>query len=183
MNNKICFIGHRRLYDSTLRERLKKTIENEINSNCKDFMMGTHGEFDEMSLSVCRELRRKYPNIHIQVVITSLHKIKKELLYEDKFGKEYDEPYKDVETMIYDIEEEHFKRQITISNQKMIEECNTAICYVNRLNSSSGARKSLDYAKKKGLKIINLYDETKFPTYGMTDEEQKEYYRKIFEKI
>ena len=120
--------------------------------------MGTRGEFDVMSLNVCRELRKKYPNIHIQIVLTSLHKLKKELLYDDEFSKEYDEPYKDVETMIYDIEEEHFKRQITISNQKTIEECDAAICYVNCSNASSGARKSQDYAKKKGLKIINLYE-------------------------
>lgn len=37
----------------------------------------------------------------------------------------------------------------------------------------------MNYAKRKGLEIINLYDEKDDPTYGMTKEE-KNYYKKLF---
>ena len=44
----------------------------------------------------------------------------------------------------------------------------------------SGAKLSMNYAKRKGLEIINLYDEKDEPTYGMTKEEKEDYYKKLF---
>jgi hypothetical protein len=66
--------------------------------------MGTHGEFDELALSVCRELRNTDKDIKIEVVITSLKRIEKQLLYDDEFGKKYERPYRDVSTTMYEIE-------------------------------------------------------------------------------
>ena len=154
---KVCFIGHRRIFDRSVREKLKTAIENEIKNGCKFFTMGTHGEFDELALSVCRELRKSYKDIKIEVVITSLKKIEKQLLYDDEFGKEYEIPYNDVSTIMYEIEETHFKKQITESNHQMIDTCDTLICYVNKKHNPSGAKHAMNYAKRKGLKIINLY--------------------------
>ena len=180
---KVCFIGHRQIFDSSVREKLKTAIENEIKNGCKFFTMGTHGEFDEMSLSVCRELRKSYKDIKIEVVITSLKKIEKQLLYDDEFGKEYEIPYSDVSTIMYEIEETHFKKQITESNHQMIDDCDTLICYVNKKHNPSGAKHAMNYAKRKGLKIINLYNEQDEPTYGMTKEQMEEYYKKLWEVI
>ena len=168
---KVCFVGHRQIFDRSIRERLKIAIENEIKNGCKFFTMGTHGEFDELALSVCRELRKSYKDIKIEVVITSLKKIEKQLLYDDEFGKEYEIPYSDVSTIMYEIEETHFKKQITESNHQMIDDCDTLICYVNKKHNPSGAKHAMNYAKRKGLKIINLYNEQDEPTYGMTKEQ------------
>jgi len=38
----------------------------------------------------------------------------------------------------------------------------------------------MNYAKRKGLKIINLYNEQDEPTYGMTKEERAKYYKRLF---
>ena len=46
----------------------------------KCFTMGTHGDFDKEALSVCRDLRRKYKDIKIEVVITSFAQIKLSLI-------------------------------------------------------------------------------------------------------
>lgn len=183
MNKKVCFIGHRRIGFGDIRSKLKEAVLQKLKDGCRFFTMGTHGEFDEMALSICRELRKDYPDIEIVVVITSLQKIKKELLYDDEWGKEYFIPYNDVKTTMYNIEETHYKRQIIESNHQMIDECDTVICYVNKKNSYSGAKYAWQYAKKKGKEIINLYDEKDEPTYGMTEEEKKEYYKKFWESI
>ena len=74
---------------------------------------------------------------------------------------------------MFEIEETYFKRQITESNRKMIDICDTLICYVNKKHNHSGAKLAMNYAKRKGLKIINLYDEKDDPTYGMTEEEME----------
>ena len=180
---KVCFIGHRQIFDRSVKERLKTAIENEIKNGCEFFTMGTHGEFDELALSVCRELRKIYKDIKIEVVITSLKKIEKQLLYDDEFGKEYEIPYSDVSTIMYEIEETHFKKQITESNHQMIDDCDALICYVNKKHNPSGAKHAMNYAKRKGLKIINLYNEQDEPTYSMTKEEKEEYYKNLFANL
>lgn len=154
---KICFIGHRRIDAIRIRNKLKFEIEREIKLGYKSFCMGTHGDFDKLALSVCRELRNTYKDVEIEVVLTSFNKLKKILVYDDEYGKEFERPFSDVKTTFFEIEQEYFKRQITLSNRKMIDECDTLICYVDEKRSNSGAKLALKYAKMKGLKIINLY--------------------------
>ena len=155
---RICFIGHRNIDYISAKEKLKEVVKNEIENGCKFFTMGTHGNFDVLALSVCRELRYTHRDIEIEVVITSLNKIKTIVEYDEYYGYEKYTPYSDVKTVMYDIEEEHFKRQITVSNQKMIDTCDTLIAYVDEKRPYSGAKTALNYAKKKGLKIKNIYN-------------------------
>ena len=158
MNKKICFIGHRHIYNyKEIREKLYKIVEEEIKKGCKFFTMGTHGEFDEMALSVCRELRKVYINIEIEVVITSFKTIEPIIDHDPIFGDEKYIPYSDVNTIMYDIEEEYYKRKIVVSNQQMIDNCDTLICYVNPTKTYGGAILAYKYAKKKGLQIVNLF--------------------------
>ncbi|MGN0748469.1 MAG: SLOG family protein [Christensenellales bacterium] len=154
---RVCFIGHRNIYEN-IREKIKETVENEIKNGCKFFTMGTHGEFDKMALSVCRELRETYKDIKIEVVITSFKTIEPIIDHDDIFGDEKYTPYEDVETIMYNIEETHYKRQIIESNHQMIDTCDTLICYVNKKHNPSGAKLAMNYAKRKGLNIINLYN-------------------------
>ena len=88
MNKKICFIGHRHIYNyKEIREKLYNIVEEEIKNGCKFFTMGTHGEFDEMALSVCRKLRKVYTDIEIEIVITSFKTIEPIIDHDPIFGK------------------------------------------------------------------------------------------------
>lgn len=185
MSKKVCFIGHRDiLLNKIVEEKLNKAIQNEINSGCRYFTMGTHGEFDKMALSTCRKFRNIYNDIEIVVVLTSLHKIEKKILktYQDEESKtqivynDYYSNYDDVKTTMFYIENIYFKNQITESNKKMIDGCDALICYVDTKKYKSGAKIAMNYAKKNNLQIINLYDEKDFPTFGMNDEEKNIYF-------
>ena len=65
---------------------------------------------------------------------------------------------------MYDIEEQHFKRKIVFSNQQMIKNCDTLICYVDTTKTYGGAILAYKYAKKLGLHIVNLYSNEFFNT-------------------
>lgn len=157
---KVCFIGHRNVFKyNEIRESLYSVVEQEIKKGCKFFTMGTHGEFDKLALSVCRELRNIYKDIEIEVVITSFKTIEPIIDHDPIFGDEKYIPYSDVKTTMYNIEEEHYKRKIIISNQQMIDNCDTLICYVNPIKTYGGAILAYNYAKKKGLQIANLYND------------------------
>ena len=146
---KTAFIGHRLIFHSSLQEQLRKAIETQIQSGCDVFTMGTHGEFDKLALDTCLQLKRIYPKIDIELVLTSLNSL------------EHHTPYYDVKTVTYEIETAHYKRQIIMSNRLMIDTCDTLICYVNENAYKSGAKIAMQYAKKRDLNIINLFDTKK----------------------
>ena len=157
MNKRICFIGHRHIYNyKEVEEKLYNIVEKKIKSGCKFFTMGTRGEFDKLALSVCKKLRKIYTDIEIEVVITSFKIIEPITNHDKIFGDEKYIPYFDVKTIMYDIEEEHYKRKIIKSNQQMIDNCDYLICYVNPNKNYGGAIMAYKYAKKKGLHIVNL---------------------------
>ena len=160
MGEKIAFIGHRIIFYNKIRNRLYKEAKRQIENGCKFFTMGTHGEFDTMALSVCRELRNIYKDVIIEVVITSFKTIEPIIVEDAIWGAEKYVPYSDVNTIMYDIEEEYFKKRIIESNKQMINKCDTLICYVNSNKNYSGARIAFNYAKKKGLRVINLYSDS-----------------------
>lgn len=178
----ICFFGHRKIYCKDIKERLLTAVEEQIKNGADSFIIGTHGDFDTLSLTVCRELRNKYPQIKISVVFTTLTILKKDN-YDDEIGSSIADYYKDVETMIYDIEEEHFKQQIIISNRKMIDDSDKVICYVKFKEYRSGAKRAVTYAKKQNKDIINLYKEQDSPFYGMTREEINAEWQKLTDKL
>ena len=41
----------------------------------------------------------------------------------------------------------------------------------------------MNYARRQGLKVVNLYDEKDEPTYGMTKEQTEEYYKNLLKEI
>ena len=146
------FIGHRNIIPANIENELRKTVEQLISVGYNKFIMGAHGEFDKMALAVCRSVREEHPEIEIEVVLTNLEgRLKK-----DEYG--YD-PYHDVKTVIFDIEEVYYKQRIMASNRRMVDLCDTLICYVDTdlYYFQSCSKRVYNYAKRKGVNIINLY--------------------------
>ena len=65
----------------------------------------------------------------------------------------------------------------------MIDNCDTLICYVNKKRSRSGAKTAMNYAKRKGLQIINLFREEDDPTFDMTPEQRQAYWDEMLAEI
>lgn len=149
MSHKVCFIGHRQFLPPWLAEQLKRTVEETIKNGCQYFTMGTHGDFDRLALAVCRQLKSQYPTLKIEVILTNPPPPTDSIM----------QPNQDIETIMYEIETLHPKQRIWFSNQKMVENCDTLICYAdNNWHLTSGTHKVVKYALKRGLQIINLAD-------------------------
>ncbi|HIT77690.1 MAG TPA: hypothetical protein IAD47_02730 [Candidatus Limihabitans stercoravium] len=149
---RIAFIGHRQILDNTLFNRLYNVTEQAILSGCFHFSVGCHGEFDRIALGVLLMLKRKYKNMVIEVVLTSLSQLR----------TMFDENQNDIQTVMYEIEEMHYKQKIIYSNRKMLDNCDAVICYVNPNKVVSGAKQSLNYAKKKSIPITNLFEKAQY---------------------
>ena len=148
---RVCFFGHRSCLPTSLRPMLKDAVERLILNGCYFFTMGTHGDFDSLALSVCMELRKKYPQIEIEIAFSNLPCITQNA----EFYK-----FHNLKTCLYETEEVHFKNRISFCNKQMINSCNFIVCYVDDYTFPSGARNALKYAIKRNLHVINLYNKT-----------------------
>lgn len=172
---RIAFIGHKDVDSAKIKNRLKSIVEKEIQNNVCYFIMGTHGNFDKLALSVCRELKQKYKNIQIDIVLNSLHQISK--------GNSYNlNIYSDVNTLLFDTENVYFKRKIIADNMKMIELSTKLICYVDETNSRSNSKKIMNYAKKLNKDVINIFEKCDDIFFNLTKEEKKLYFEKFLKK-
>lgn len=181
MGKSIAFIGHRLVLAKDLKERLMEVVEDKIKNGYDNFYIGTRGSFDELALQVCSGLRYNY-NINIYIVITSLNMIKAKYEKTD-YGYEIYTPYDNFKTVMFEIEEVHFKKRIIVSNQKMVDNCDLLIAYADLKAMQSGARRVVNYATKQGKEVINLYRDDDDPFFNKTREELDkmfvEYYKGI----
>ena len=149
---KTAFIGHETVFTRNICERLAVAVKNEIVCGCRTFTMGINGEFDKLALNVCKWIRINCKDLIIEVVITSSNILKKE--------KKFDcVPYIDVNTVMYDIKDAPHNKQFALMSKRMIDTCDTLICYVDTNANVGEVTEVLRYAEKQGLKIVNLYGE------------------------
>ena len=151
MENYItCFIGHRDFLPIDISTRIFNAVQEEIKLGCTTFRMGKHGEFDACALRVCNSLQLE--NKKIELVLTSSSELKNCLICNNNQNAS-----SNIETIMFETEEVFYKQKITISNQLMINNCKTLICYVNPDKWKSGAKRAMKYAENTGLKIVNLF--------------------------
>lgn len=161
-----CFFGHRKIIQTPeLTERLTKEIEVLIaEKEVSTFYFGSKSEFDNLCHKVVTELRTKHPHINRVYVRAAFQHIPD--WYKNSLLEHYEDTYFP----------EHMKNAGKASyverNQEMINKSDFCVVYYDenyapprRKNSKqdlfyyqpkSGTAVAYDYAKRKGLKLINL---------------------------
>jgi uncharacterized phage-like protein YoqJ len=144
----ITFAGHSTVFScEQVKEAVKEQIKNNISSNEKTvFYLGGYGEFDSICACACSELKKEY-SIEVVYVTPYINHSKIKEMQESGL---YD-------TSIYPpLENVPPKFAILKRNEWMIENANLVIAYVK--NNYGGAYKTLNTAKRKKKKIINICD-------------------------
>ena len=143
----ITFCGHSNcLFSDEEKEKLKQLLIKEIRKNptCK-FYLGGYGDFDSLCLRTLRELKKEFQDIELIFITPYLDKNYSKL----EFAKYH---YDDV--IFPPLENVPRKFAILKRNEWMVEEADLVIAYV--MYSWGGAAKTLEYAKRKKKRIINL---------------------------
>lgn len=153
----ISLFGHRYLPNKEeVRQKLYNYLKNRISNIKVRILVGTHGDFDVIALGVCRQLKREGYDIDISLVYTSYTKLQREM-------KDINITYqlKDVEIMMYEIENVHYKRQIIVSNQKMVDDSDEVIVYYTgkpQWKLNNGTKCIIKYGENQDKTIINLFN-------------------------
>ncbi len=150
MSKICCFAGHRNIgHTDEIYIDLIKIIEGLIKEeNVTDFWVGNYGDFDSLSGRAVRELKERYPDIRLNLIIPYLTYGINEYnyLYQERYDK----------ILIADVPENTpEKLKILKCNKYMVDKSDFIISYVKY--EWGGAYKTLEYAKRtKNIKIFNL---------------------------
>ena len=137
----VTFCGHGTiLFKDEVTIKLSGVIEKLINEGADTFYLGGYGDFDFLAARAVKSAAMKRMNIVSILVIPYLeHKYNKGL---------YDE------TIYPDLERVPKRYAISKRNKWMIDNSDVVVSYVD--HDWGGAAKTLEYAKKRGKRIISL---------------------------
>ena len=152
----VTFCGHSKINTGRdeIRERLSAAIEILIQEGATLFYSGGYGDFDWMAASVLHGLKGRYPHIQSILVLAYLNR---EQEWDDERREAWREDLKLFDGTTYPPLERTPKRlAIVRRNAWMVDEADTVVAYV--CHSWGGAAKTLEYAQRKGTRIILLSD-------------------------
>ena len=150
---KTCAVfGHSKFVNKDfVGRKLKELFLRVIELGVGRFLVGSHGETDRLALGVLIDLKKEKPFIIVEKVVTTIKPFKK-----DELGVSELLGLNGVGVFSYEIENIHFKRRITYSNFKMIDESDFVVCYLRKNESCGGVKFAIDYAKKHNKQILNV---------------------------
>ena len=138
----ICtFIGHKDS-PSSIKPELKATINNLISEGVKTFYVGNNGNFDYMVQSILMEMKLKEYDIDFFVAISYI-------------GEKSICANQQHTVYPYGLEKTPPRFAISKRNDWLVSKSQIIVVYVK--NHFSNSHKWFQKAKKKGLRIINLF--------------------------
>ena len=146
----ICFVGHSTISSG---EQIKEIVKDQIRKNTVNgesviCYLGCRGDFDAISALACRELKKERGNMELVYVAPYLNSAE-----QDKIKDMYEAGLYD--SSIYPpIENTPLKFAILKRNEWMVANADLVIAYVR--HSWGGAHRSLDFAKRRKKKTINI---------------------------
>ena len=160
-----CFFGHRKIDETEeLKNNLRGIIETLIvNENIDTFLFGSKSQFDDLCHKITTVLKEKYPHIKRIYVRSAFQHIPD--WYEDSLLQHYEGTY------FPEHMENAGKASYVERNQEMINHSKFCVVYYDEnylpprrksgrrdltdYQPKSGTAVAYNYAKRKGLKIIN----------------------------
>ena len=148
----ITFVGHARVSASNkvkdmVKAEIRKNIKNDRSVSC---YLGGYGDFDDICACACRELKQEYAGIEVVYIAPYITISEQAKIKELRKNGLYD-------NSIYPpIENAPLRLAIPKRNEWMVTNADLIIAYVNY--GYGGAYRSLQVAKRRKKKIINICD-------------------------
>jgi len=137
----ITFCGHSKLIEQdTIRAHLTRELRTLLEHGNHKFYLGGYGDFDLLAAKVLYELKQEYPETESILILPYLDRKVDASLYDSTIYP----PFENVPK----------RYAISRRNKWMVEQADMVIACVD--HDWGGASKTLEYAVKKGLRIINL---------------------------
>ncbi len=152
-NKTVCFTGHRELKDN-ISERLYKTIESLILQGFLYFGAGGARGFDALASATVLQLKKKYPEIHLILVLPFINQYNNESGWSEGEIKQYHE-LKAKASKVVHLQENYSAGCYYRRNRHLVDFSGVCVCY--QYKNTGGTAYTTEYARSKGnVRIINI---------------------------
>jgi len=156
MNESVCcFTGHRKIPQDKIVElntRLEEEVENLIHQGVCVFRIGGAKGFDMLAACVIIKMQLEFPFIRFELILPYKIPSTKPDKFMDTYG--FVPTYADY---IEYTSERYYRGCMQKRDRRLVEDCQVCICW--QTQSTGGTSYTVDYAKKKGLRIINIAED------------------------
>ena len=151
-----CFTGHRSLSGAEklkVAVRLRKIIAEQIRAGVVFYGAGGALGFDTLAAQIVLDMKKEFPQLRLILVLpcenqTRGWRSEDISVYEDIMNRS--------DKAVY-VSWEYTPDCMHRRNRHLVDHSGTCICYLTR--STGGTAYTVDYARKKGLHIINVADD------------------------
>jgi uncharacterized phage-like protein YoqJ len=150
-----CFTGHRELslfQIPFIKRKLKKALEELIENGYLYFGAGGALGFDTLAAQAVLELRKKYSQIKLILVLPCKTQADR---WPEADKEEYESIKNQADKVVY-TSEEYTRDCMFKRNRHLVDYSSICICYLNK--DSGGTAYTVNYARSRGLEIINIAD-------------------------
>ena len=151
-----CFTGHRNLSSGEklkVAVRLHRVIEEKIKAGVVFYGAGGALGFDTLAAQTVLEMKKEYPQLRLILVLPCENQTR-------GWCGEDIAVYEDIkcrsDKVVY-VSREYTPDCMHRRNRHLVDHSGTCICYL--MKNTGGTAYTVDYARKKGLRIINLAEE------------------------
>ena len=148
-----CFTGHRSLsHEEKLKVavRLREIVAEQIEAGVVFYGAGGALGFDTLAAQTVLDMKKEYPQLRLILVLPCEDQTRRWCsediaVYEDIMRRS--------DKVVY-VSREYTPDCMHRRNRHLVDQSGTCICYLTR--SSGGTAYTVDYARKKGLHVINI---------------------------
>lgn len=151
-----CFTGHRNLsHEEKLKVavRLREIIEEQIKAGIVFYGAGGARGFDTLAAQTVLKMKKEYPQLRLILVLPCEDQTRG---WRSEDIAVYEDIKRRSDKVVY-ASREYTPDCMHKRNRHLVDHCGTCICYLTR--STGGTAYTVDYARKKGLRIINVAKE------------------------
>lgn len=168
--NTCCFTGHRKVPPAErqqISDRLEQTVIELIQSGVCYFGAGGALGFDTMAAQTILKLQKDYPQIKLILVLPCKTQTRG---WREKDVEIYESIKKAANKVTYTSEE--YTRDCMLKRNRHLVD-NSSVCVAYLTEATGGTAYTVDYARKRGIRVINLGDPTESRPSGWLDRLRK----------
>ena len=148
-----CFTGHRSLSGEEklkVAVRLREIIAEQIKTGVVFYGAGGARGFDSLAAQIVPEMKKEYPQLRLILVLPCEDQTRE---WRSEDIAVYEDIMRRSDKVVY-VSREYTPDCMHKRNRHLVDHSGTCICYLTR--STGGTAYTVDYARKRGLRIINM---------------------------
>ena len=148
-----CFTGHRSLSgEEKLKAavRLRRVIEEQIKAGIVFYGAGGARGFDTLAAQTVLDMKKEYPQLRLILVLPCENQTRG---WHSEDIAVYEDIKRRSDKVVY-VSREYTPDCMHRRNRHLVDHSGTCICYLTR--STGGTAYTVDYARRRGLRIINV---------------------------